>query len=220
LKQAGLSRVTVSLDSLKRSRFESITGADGLGEVLRGIDAALEAGLTPLKVNTVVLKGVNDDEISSFAELSRTRKIEVRFIEFMPLGGGGWREKFLDAEGMEERLRASLPVPPEPIAGAGPAARRLALEGGGIVGWISPISAPFCGQCDRLRITSDGRIRPCLLEDGELDLKGPLREGAGDDAVLGLLRKAWNLKPDGHGIDSDHMPLHSSGCGGMRRIGG
>ncbi len=220
LKDAGLSRVSVSLDSLDRDRFKNITGVDRLHLVLEGIDAALEAGLTPLKINAVVLRGVNDDEIPAFAELARTRKIEVRFIEFMPLGVRSWTEQFFPATEMEARLREALPAPPEVLPGMAPATRRLGLPGGGVIGLITPISAPFCDSCNRLRVTSDGQLRACLLAGGEVDLKGPLRAGATDEELLALFQRAWSLKPAWHGVRSGHPPVHPPECGGMRRIGG
>jgi cyclic pyranopterin phosphate synthase len=221
LKKAGLARITISLDSLKTDRFHEITGGGQLEDVLAGIEAALQAGLSPVKVNAVILKGLNDDEIPDFASLAERLKIEVRFIEYMPLGRESWPDRFLSAQEMEKRLvdhyGESLPPLTE---NEGPATRQLRLPGGGVIGFITPISAPFCGLCDRLRLTSAGIVRACLIRGGEVDIKKRLREGATDEEILSLLHKAWTLKPTEHGLLEGQEKLPLSECHGMRSIGG
>jgi cyclic pyranopterin phosphate synthase len=220
LRSAGLRRVTVSLDTLRRDRFLRIASVDSLDAVLEGIQAALDAGLRPLKANAVVLRGVNDDEVGDFLRFARERDVEVRFIEYMPLGGGDpWRERFLPAAEIARRIaeaagEALVELPPD-----GPARRRWALPGGGRVGLIPPVSEPFCGSCDRLRVTANGSLRACLIRGGEVDLRALLRSGAGDDRVEEALRRAWALKPADHGLEGGEG-AHASECRGMRGIGG
>jgi len=220
LREAGLTRVTVSLDTLHRDRFRRISGTDALGDVLAGIDAAIEAGLRPVKVNAVILRGVNDDEAGDFARFAAVKNVEVRFIEYMPLGGGEpWAERFLPAEEIERRVveaagGTAVLLPPD-----GPARRRLLLPGGGTVGFIAPLSEPFCSSCDRLRLTSNGTLRACLIAGGEIDCKAALREAASDERILEILRNAWALKPSDHGLSAGGA-AHGLECRGMRGIGG
>jgi len=220
LKRSGLSRVTVSLDSLHPDRFTTITGGGELEPVMAGIEEALEAGLTPLKVNAVALKGANDDEIPDFVALASRLKIEVRFIEYMPMGEESWRTRFLSAKEVEKRIRRCLAYEPEVRTETGPAARKLVLRGGGSIGLIAPISAPFCASCDRLRLTAAGTVRACLIAGGEVDLRDPLRSDASDETLLEILRKAWSLKPPHHGLNEREGAPHPLECQGMRSIGG
>jgi cyclic pyranopterin phosphate synthase len=201
LAAAGLRRVNVSLDTLQSDRFEAIARRPGLDAVLRGIDAAIAAGLGPLKLNCVVMRGHNDDELGAFAELTRTRPIFVRFIEVMPVHENlGLQpdayvssDEILQRVGEIESLRA-VDGPP----GNGPA-RYFAFDGAlGAVGVISPLSHDYCERCNRVRLTADGRLRLCLFGDHALDLRTPLRSGASTPAMADLLRSAMLIKPERH----------------------
>jgi cyclic pyranopterin phosphate synthase len=215
----GLRHLNLSLDTLKRERYLEITGRDNLLEVLAGLDLALALGFHPLKINCVVLKDLNDDEVLDFAHLARERPVQVRFIEFMPtVSQGKWNRHFLPMA--EVRRRLAVLGEGEPLArrGAAGPAQILRFPGfQGEVGFISPISEHQCLGCNRLRLTAAGRLRPCLFGKVELDLKGPLRQGA-DDAALGrLFQEAIQLKvwkPE----FSDPNTLHA--CHQMASIGG
>ncbi|MHC4781250.1 MAG: GTP 3',8-cyclase MoaA [Planctomycetota bacterium] len=220
LKRAGLDRVTVSLDSLRPERFARITGQDTLPEVMAGIDKALEAGLTPLKINAVLLKDFNHDELGDFVDLARRLDIEVRFIEYMPLGSGEFESLFLPGAAVEKRLAELLGSPLQTAEGKGTAKRRFLLPGGGTIGLITPITDSFCSLCDRLRLTSGGLVRACLIKGGEVDVKRALRSGATDDKILTLLNEAWALKPADHGLEPGNCRPHPLECGGMLGIGG
>jgi GTP 3',8-cyclase len=202
LAAAGLRRVNVSLDSLRPERFAELTRRDQLDDVLDGIDAALEAGLAPVKVNVVVVRGVNDDEIVELAAFGRDRGVIVRFIEWMPLDGGdAWRnEQVVPQVEILERISAAFAV--EPIArGHEPAERFRYLDGGGEVGVIPSVTRPFCEQCDRLRLTADGQLRSCLFSLEDHDLRTPLRDGADDDALSAAVEACVDAKWAGHAIN-------------------
>jgi cyclic pyranopterin phosphate synthase len=208
LREAGLKRVNVSLDSLKRERFEKMTRGDRLNEVLDGLEEAQRAGLAPVKINMVVIKGFNDDEIIDFALVSKEKPYHVRYIEYMPFNTQeGWqRDKCLTAVEIRERIEAAL-GPLEPVldatGGAGPA-RRFRLKGApGEIGLISPVSEHFCGSCNRLRLTSDGKLRTCLFSDVEADLRTPLRDGSTDEEIERILLAAVREKPKGHAINEN-----------------
>jgi len=194
LKEAGLRRVNVSLDSLRRDRFEQITRGGRLEEVLRGIDAALGAGLSPVKINMVVMGGINDDEVADFARLS-LEGWHIRFIELMPFAEG----QFVSTSEVRRRVEALGSLESSfPSAGGGPA-RYFRLPGAkGTIGFISPVSQHFCIGCNRLRLTAQGQLRPCLLEEGAVDLKGPLRAGASLETLQHLLQEATQAKPLRH----------------------
>ncbi len=208
LKEAGLRRVNVSLDSLRKDRFARITRADQLGRVLAGLDEAQRCGLTPVKINMVVIKGFNDDEIIDFARMSRKKPFHVRFIEYMPFNTEeGWdREKCLGADEIKALIESSE-GPLEEVRsrgdGAGPA-RRFRFHGApGELGFISPVTRHFCGECNRLRLTADGKIRACLFSDAEVDLKNALRDGSPDSTIEDLLFRAVMEKPEGHNINEN-----------------
>ncbi len=201
LRAAGLSRVNVSLDTLRADRFATIARRPGLDRVLRGIDAAIAAGATPVKVNCVVMRGVNDDEIGAFAELTRERNVFVRFIEVMPVRENLelQSEAYVSSDEILQRVAeiGALHAVAGP-AGNGPA-RYFAFEDGrGAVGVISPLSHEYCDRCNRVRLTADGRLRLCLFGDQAIDLRGPLRGGADGDALAALLRSAMLIKPERH----------------------
>jgi cyclic pyranopterin phosphate synthase len=202
LRRAGLSRINVSLDTLQRDKFRRITKRDELHSVLEGIDAAVEAGLQPVKVNAVVQRGVNDDEIVALAAFGREKRVEVRFIEFMPLDAQGhWMS---DAVVGQDEIVATIhnvfPLEQLPARGAAPADRWRYLDGNGTVGVIPTVTKPFCGDCDRVRLTADGQFRTCLFATDEFDVRALLRNGASDDDIEALLRRAVGEKWAGHRI--------------------
>lgn len=201
LLSAGLRRVNVSLDTLRPDRFEAIARRPGLDRVLAGIDAALAAGLEPLKINCVVMRGQNDDEIADFAALARDRAVFVRFIEVMPVHENRAlaAEAYVSSDEILERVAAVGDVTPVPgPPGNGPA-RYFALPASrGAVGVISPLSHDYCDRCNRVRLTADGRLRLCLFGDHALDLRTPLRSGATTTELAGLLRSAMLIKPERH----------------------
>jgi len=183
LRTAGLDRVNISLDSLDRRRFAEIARRDALTAVLEGIDAAIAVGLAPVKINCVLMRGFNDDEVLDFAAFGRERGVEVRFIEFMPLdAGGGWTgDAVVPSAEVVSRIGAVWPV--EPVThGPEPAARWRYLDGGGEFGVIPSVTQPFCGDCDRVRITADGQFRTCLFSLEEQDLRALVRSPGGLDA--------------------------------------
>jgi len=217
LKEKGLKRVNVSLDTLKADKFRYITGSNQLEEVLDGIEAARQAGLNPVKINMVVLKGINDNELLDLARMSLDGW-HVRFIEFMPLAMPKAQAYHLVAVPDMMGLISSLGElePCKPVLGKGPA-RYYRLPGAkGTIGFIRPLSDCFCSDCNRFRITADGRLRPCLLADDEVDLKGPLRHGAGVDELKQLMQKAVANKPERHNLNQGHL----LGKRQMRQIGG
>ena len=206
LTQAGLKRVNVSLDTLKSERFARITRGGDLSNVLQGIQKAEEAGLNPIKLNAVVVRGVNDDEIADLARLTLDHPWEVRFIEVMPVGNSqDWGEgfppenrRFVSATEMLERLSA-LDLERMDVPTSDGPAREYRIRGAkGRLGFISPISNHFCSNCNRLRLTSDGFLRPCLLLDREINLRDALRRG---EDLLPLIEAAVREKPEGHELD-------------------
>jgi GTP 3',8-cyclase len=202
LRRAGLTRVNVSLDSLVSHRFEQITRRDALGRVLAGIEAAQAAGLTPVKVNCVVVAGTNDDEILDFVDFARSTGCEVRFIENMPLGADGrWSpDKVMPATAVRAAIEARHGLLPR-RRGAEPASAFDFADGApGGVGFIASVTEPFCTTCDRLRLTSDGFLRTCLFAHIETDLRTPLRAGASDAELAVLVRSAVADKGPGHAI--------------------
>ena len=220
LAQAGLKRVNVSLDTLQPERFRQITRWGDLAPVFEGIAAAREAGLVPLKVNTVVVRGLNDDEVVDFARLTLEGDWHVRFIELMPLGANtAWAgDGYVSIGEVRRRIEDALGelVPAKVGVGNGPA-RYYRLPGAvGTIGFISPISEHFCYQCNRLRLTADGRLRPCLLSDYEIDLRTPLRLGGGLTEVRELLIRSIGAKPQGHRLDESIAPRERA----MSEIGG
>jgi cyclic pyranopterin phosphate synthase len=203
LAHAGLRRINVSCDTLRRDRFASITQRDALDAVLDGIDAAREAGLDPVKVNVVAMRGVNDDELVDFATFGRERGVIVRFIEFMPLDAQGrWtRDQVLTLDEIVDTIDRVYPL--EPVAGRGaePAERYRYRDGGGEIGVIASVTHAFCGSCDRVRLTAEGQLATCLFAVDEHDLRTPLRAGADDDALAARIADAVRGKWAGHAID-------------------
>jgi cyclic pyranopterin phosphate synthase len=220
LRRAGLRRVNVSLDTLREDRFAWITRRPEFRRAWEGIMAALREGLIPVKVNVVLVAGFNDDEVEDFARLTREYPLWVRFIELMPLGGNGLGEYgYLPVGSIWPRLQGLGPLEEVAVAagdGGGPA-RYFAYRGApGRLGLITPLSQHFCGGCNRLRLTSDGRLNPCLAGLGEVDVRGPLRAGATDDDLAQLIALAVQQKPREH-----HMTPGEVACGRqMSRLGG
>lgn len=220
LKEAGLSRINVSVDSLRPQRFAEITRRDCLAQVLKGLAAAEAAGLTPLKINMVPIAGVNADEIADFARLSFEHPWQIRFIEFMPVSSGlDYRpEQLYPATRIHADLERLAPLEPQRRQGIQGPARIYQFTGGkGTVGIIPAVSEHFCGDCNRLRLTADGQLRPCLLSQQEIDLRSILRSGAGDEVLAERLQAAVRAKPERHGMgNEDYRP----GKRPMQGIGG
>ena len=203
IRACGISRINISLDSLNPERFYSITGRDDFNRVWEGIQEAERVGFDPIKINVVAIKGVNDDEILDFARLSLEKPYHIRFIEFMPVGKhNGWSsEKFLPEEEIRRRIQTLGPL--RPVANNrmdGPAQRYILDGGKGEIGLIGALSNHFCGYCNRLRLTAEGRLRSCLFSDHEIDIKTPLRQGKDDALLLSLIRDAIEMKPENHGL--------------------
>jgi GTP 3',8-cyclase len=203
LRDAGLDRVNVSLDTLDRAKFERMTRRDELVRVLDGIAAAQEAGFDPVKVNAVVERGVNDDEIVDLARWGREQGVEVRFIEFMPLDATGhWmNDKVVGQDEIVARINDVFPLEQVPARGAAPADRWRYVDGGGLVGVIPTVTKPFCGDCDRVRVTAEGQFRTCLFATTEFDLRRMLRDGSTDDELAAEIERAVGTKWAGHQIN-------------------
>ncbi|MBF7096969.1 GTP 3',8-cyclase MoaA [Alkalibacter mobilis] len=213
LKKAGLKRINISLDSLNEDRFKRITGGGVLQKTLNGIDKAIEAGLSPIKINTVLIKGVNDDEIDDFIELTKSKPLECRFIELMPIGDFG--EKNSDKIVVNQDIISARPkLQYLEKTDKGAPAEYYKIPGYlGKVGFISPMSHKFCGDCNRIRLTSDGKIRPCLGNNGEIDIMDTLKNDP--DSLDKLIEDIVYNKPGGH-----HFGEKYSSSRSMNRIGG
>lgn len=204
LKAAGLDRVNVSLDTLDPARFEQLAHRRRFDDTIRGLHAASEAGLTPVKINTVLLRGVNDDEAPALLRFALEHGYELRFIEQMPLDAQhGWsRDNMITAEEILASLQDVFELTPDPSARGGAPAETWLVDGGPArVGVIGSVTRPFCGDCDRTRLTADGQVRNCLFATGETDLRGLLRGGGSDDEIAASWRAAMWGKLPGHGID-------------------
>jgi cyclic pyranopterin phosphate synthase len=201
LAAAGLRRINISLDTLRRDRFLEVSRRDALDQVLDGIDAAVRAGLHPVKLNTVLMRGVNDDEVLDFARFGRERGVTVRFIEFMPLDASD--EWSVDRVVPQDEIIATIGAvhPLEPVARAHePAERFRYLDGQGEIGVIASVTHAFCASCDRIRLTADGQLRTCLFSVDEVDLRTVLRSGGTDDDLAETVERAVAAKWAGHGI--------------------
>ena len=220
LADAGLKRVNVSCDSLKADRFESIRRRGDLATVLGAMDAAEAAGLNPVKVNVVLLRGNNEDEILDFAAFARQTGRVVRFIEFMPLDAQGqWdRTQLVPGHEIFERINEAWPLEAVgDLDGPAPAERFRFVDGHGEIGLISSVTQPFCGTCNRLRLTADGSIRNCLFSDDEYSVRDILRANVGDREIENLLRRAVWAKFPGHAINE---PSFLRPARSMSMIGG
>ena len=224
LAQAGLHRVNISLDTLDPEHFRQITRCGELDDVLAGIEGARRADLRPVKINTVVIRGMNDDDIVDLAAKTvEASWWNIRFIELMPVGDGelmheAWEDRVVTADEVRERIESALGElqPAKMATGSGPA-RYYRLPGAaGTIGFITPVSEHFCYRCNRLRLTADGQLRPCLLSDQEVDLRTPLRQGADAEQIKALIIEGINRKPMRHHL-RDHV--HPEGRA-MSQIGG
>jgi cyclic pyranopterin phosphate synthase len=220
LRAAGLQRVSFSLDSLDRANFKKITGRDGLAEVLESIRLAQDLGFHPVKVNAVVIRDLNDDEIEALANFARDQNLSFRFIEFMPLDSARAWLKELVVTGREilARLQARFELQPVPSENPSATAKRWAFaDGRGEIGIIAPVSEPFCGHCNRIRLTADGKIRTCLFSVTEHDLRSCLRNGLADAELAKFFQDVVQLKEARHHIgEPDFIPPNRS----MSCIGG
>jgi cyclic pyranopterin phosphate synthase len=208
LKAAGLQRVNISLDTLKPDKFEQITRCGHLEDTLQGIEAAKSVGLTPVKINVVVISGINDDEITDFAARTVDEGWHVRFIELMPFTGDeGAESQFVPVNNMKQRLELLGKLEPCQVkVGNGPA-KYFRLPGAkGTIGFITPVSDHFCFSCNRLRLTADGKLRLCLLTEGEVDLRQPLRAGISSAELKKLIQDATASKPRGHHLAEGNVP--------------
>lgn len=203
---AGLTRVNISLDSLHRDRFIELTRRDELDRVLDGIDAAIDAGFEPVKINVVLMRGINDDEIVDFARFGRDKGVVVRFIEFMPLDADEmWGpERVVPLAEVIETINDEFPIEAVQRTSA-PATRYRYKDGGGEVGVIATVTEKFCDTCDRIRLTADGQFRNCLFAVTDYNLRDAMRGGASDDELGKILEGAVHDKWAGHGIDTVHF---------------
>ena len=204
LKEAGLNRLNISLDSMDPKRYEEITKGNNLSDVWEGIRAAEELGFSPIKINMVPIRGFNDNEIKEFAALTFNKPYHIRFIEFMPTGAKDiWsKEKYISTKELKEAISGLGELKPiKNEWGSGPAKNFKLLNAKGVIGFISAVSDHFCAGCNRLRLTSDGKLRPCLFSDSEIDLKKALREGCDDDELQRLLLLGLQIKPEKHNIN-------------------
>jgi len=218
LKEAGLKRVNISLDTLQKEKFEKITRIGTLEQAFAGIRAAHKAKLEPVKINVVAMRGINDDEIADFAKITTERSWHVRFIELMPFEGNKAASQwFMPRTEIEAKVRELGHM--EPVfdhTGEGPAKYFRFPHAKGTVGFISSVTEHICMSCNRLRLTADGRLRPCLLSDNEIDLRVPLRSGASNDELKSLIQRAVANKPKGHDLHNGAKPEKRN----MAQIGG
>jgi cyclic pyranopterin phosphate synthase len=227
LADAGLDRVNVSVDSFNPDRYREITRGGSLDAVMRGIAAAEKAGLRPIKINMVPMRGFNDDEVLEFARLTLSSDHHVRFIEFMPSGDNDYwsPERYISTEELKKTIGTIGPLSPVRIRRNGPS-RYFRLAGAkGVLGFISAITHHFCADCNRLRLTADGKLRPCLFSETEIDLKAALRGGGPDAEIERLFRLAIKVKPEGHNMGDAVARKGPLALGGenrrpMAKIGG
>lgn len=205
LKTAGLDRITISLDSLKRDVFKQMTGVDVLDRVMEGIAAAKSAGLTPIKINAVIVRGHNEDEVVGFAEFAREHDVKMRFIEFMPLDSGHeWsREQVVSGREIRERIESRFPLNAINVARGSDTSVRYRFADGspGEIGIIAPVTEPFCGACSRIRLTADGQIRTCLFSTVEYSLRDVLRSGASRSEIVEFIESVVFKKEPRHFIN-------------------
>ena len=220
LAEAGLSQVNISIDSLKPDRFQRITRRGNLADVWRGIEAAQAVGMDPIKLNCVVTRGFNDDEVSDLAKLTLVNPWEIRFIELMPLGSVATfqQSQVVPVAETRQRIEAELgPLTLEPGHNGHDPAKHYRLAGArGRLGFISSVTEPFCAGCNRLRLTADGRLRLCLLRDDEADLLTPLRAGADFATLRRIMAEAAYRKPWGHRLEENDIARSRE----MSQIGG
>jgi cyclic pyranopterin phosphate synthase len=220
LYDAGLRRINISLDALSPERFRQLTRRDGLDKVIAGIMAAKKAGFTPIKINAVSIRGITEHEVVPLARFAREHGLEMRFIEYMPIGADHWeRDKVYFAHEILEQLETHVAplVPAEDFDPRAPAMDFVYTDGIGRIGIIASISRPFCLSCNRVRLTSDGKLRNCLFAINETDIKTPLRAGVPDEQIAELIRQNVHTKWEGHEINTSRFikPLRT-----MHAIGG
>jgi cyclic pyranopterin phosphate synthase len=216
---AGIKRINISLDTLKPDKYAAITRRDAFEQVWRGIRSAQETGFAPIKLNAVVMRGINDDEIEDLACLTYHYPFEVRFIEFMPFQSEEGQNRFISADEILERLTRVAPLlRTVSQSGNGPARHYRFANAPGKIGIISPISQHFCHTCNRLRVTADGALRTCLFSSEETDIKTPLRQGASDKEIMEQIQAAIKRKPPRHELD--HRILRKCISRPMVKIGG
>jgi cyclic pyranopterin phosphate synthase len=221
LKDAGLDRVTISLDSLKRDVFKRMTGVDVLDKVLAGIAAAKRAGLEPIKINAVIVRGHNEDEVADFAAFAREYDVKMRFIEFMPLDSGHeWsRDDVVSGKEIRERISERYPLTPVEVARGSDTSSRFRFADGapGEIGIIAPVTEPFCGACSRIRLTADGQIRTCLFSTVEHSLRDVVRSGASRNEIVEYIESVVLKKEPRHFINDPSFVVPSRS---MSFIGG
>ena len=227
LKDAGLKRVNISLDSLQEEKYKKITRGGSLEKALKGIDSALKAGLLPIKINTVLIRGINYDEVEDFVRLTLGRSLNIRFIEFMPSGEGlkdNYRDKFISVLEIKESLAEKYSFKPIDInSGNGPAKYYQIKGGQGTIGFITALSQHFCKTCNRIRLTSEGKLRPCLFSNMEVDIKQAIRNAKTDDKIIRskIIRnnivEAISIKTEGHKLNEKFSNRDSFK---MSKIGG
>ncbi len=206
LKVAGLRRVNISLDTLKPEKFRLITRGGDLDSVLEGIEAAGTAGLNPIKINVVVMAGSNDDELTDFACKTVDDGWHVRFIEHMPFNSEMASSSFVSVNEVRKRLASLGELEPCTFKGNGPAKYYRLPQAKGTIGFITPVSEHFCFHCNRLRLTADGKLRPCLLSEQEIDLRQPLRQGISAEELKKLIKRAVDSKPQKHKLAEGLVP--------------
>ncbi len=219
LVKAGLKRVNVSLDTLKANKFEKITKMDGLVKVIAGIEKSLELGVNPVKINTVLMKGINDDEIVDFVMLTEKNPFHIRFIEYMPWGRlEAWDvSKVISTKDVKEKIEREFgKLQPVENKSGGPAVNYRIDGFAGIVGFINPVSSHFCNLCNRIRLTADGKLRLCLFSEKEIDIKTALRSVKDEDVLLSIIEDAILNKPKNHNL-TEHIKNHQRE---MHQIGG
>jgi cyclic pyranopterin phosphate synthase len=205
---AGLRRINISLDTLNPNRFRELTRRDGLSDVLAGIDAAIRAGFTPIKINAVSIRGVTEHEVVPLARFARERALELRFIEYMPIGAAPWERDavYFAHEILETIEREVCPVvPADSYDRRAPAMDFRYVDGQGLIGIIASISRPFCHHCNRIRLTADGKLRNCLFALEETDLRPLLRGGASDEDLGAAIRASVGAKWEGHEINTSRF---------------
>jgi cyclic pyranopterin phosphate synthase len=211
LKVAGLDRINISLDTLDPVKFKEITRRDNLQQVLSGISAAQKAELNPVKLNVVVMKGINDDELFDFVELSRNEKLSIRFIEYMPLGGEAEAEKFISSSDIQNLISKKYKLQPAVSRGNGPANYYKVEGAAGTIGFISAVSEHFCSSCNRLRLTADGKFKPCLAGNQEVKITGMTKK-----EIKAAYKKALAVKPACHDLNFEKQDYSRN----MSQIGG
>ena len=211
LKAAGLDRINISLDTLDPVKFKEITRRDNLQQVLSGIRAAQKAELNPVKLNVVVMKGINDDELFDFVELSRSEKLSIRFIEYMPLGGEAEAGKFISSSDIKNLISKKYKLQPADSKGNGPANYYKVEGAAGTIGFISAVSEHFCSSCNRLRLTADGRFKPCLAGNQEVKITGMTKK-----EIKAAYKKALAVKPACHDLNFEKQDYSRN----MSQIGG